>query len=92
MPYPALPTFPASTNTSFDDLMTIKEGQEFMIDGYHYVALGDATATRRHGFENIHIPAKRRHGAMHSGWELATVLKHRTYVGTLDEILTPEEA
>ena len=86
MATPALPTFPTSTRTSFDDLMKVKEGDLFVLRGYEYRARGNATSYRRNGLETVDIQAVRRNGAMPSGWELATVIENRAYVGTLDEI------
>lgn len=86
MTYPAFPTFPASTSTSFDDLMKVKEGDLFVLGGYEYRARGNATSYRRNGFETVDIQAVRRNGAMPSGWELATVIENRAYVGPLGEI------
>lgn len=86
MAYPAFPTFPVSTNTSFDDLMKIKAGQHFVLGGYEYRAHNDAVTTKSKGVETVRIDAKRRNGAMPSGWELATVSEWRTYEGPLNEI------
>ena len=82
----AIPTFPTSTSTSFDDLMTIKAGQHFVLRGYEYRALGDAVTAKRKGVETVTIHADRRHHGMRSGWELATVSEWRTYEGPLAEI------
>lgn len=84
MAYPALPTFPASTSTSFDDLMMIKEGQAFVLKGYEYRALDDAVTAKRNGIETVSIQSRRCHGGMPSGWELCTVSESRAYEGTLD--------
>lgn len=77
MAYPALPTLPASASISFDDLLLVKKGQRFALRGYEHEATSDAVAWERHGFQNVHVAAKRRHAAMPSGWELADVLEHR---------------
>lgn len=77
MAYPAFRTLPADTTTSFEDLAKIKSGQRFPLRGYEYEACGDAVSTIRNGFGIVMIDAKRRHSAMPSGWELATVMEHR---------------
>ena len=76
--------FPASTSTSFDDLLTIKYGQSFVLRGYEYVAVGDATSMKANGIETVSIPANRLQG---TGWVAADVLDMRAYIAPLDEIL-----
>jgi len=70
-------TLPASTCTSFDDLTRITSGDRFVLNGYEYRADADAVTARTNGFEAVTIPARRRHPAMPSGWELATVIESR---------------
>ena len=82
-----LPSFPASTSTGFDDLMKIRANERFVLSGYEYRAEGDAVTWRRNGFETVSIKAKRRNKAIpFGGWEIADVLEHRPYVGTLDAV------
>lgn len=77
MVYPALPLYPASTTTSFDDLRQITRGQRFILNGYEHEALDDAASYRHNGFEFVTIHAKRKYGAMPNGWELADVNERR---------------
>lgn len=80
--------FPASTSTSFDDLMKIKTGDYFVLRGYEYCAQGDARTDRIYGIERVTITAKRHEGPW---WIAADVMETRAYVAPLDEILSPEE-
>lgn len=80
MTCPALPSFPVSTSTSFDDLMAIKAWDHFVIRGYEYRAEEDAEAFQRNGVELVSIRAKRRHYEMPNYWELADVLENRSPV------------
>ena len=87
----AYPSYPASTSTGFDDLARIKPGQRFILQGYIYEALGEASTARAHGIQTVSIHAKRENPAMPSGWELATVSEWRTYTAPLGDILTAAE-
>ncbi len=76
--------FPASTSTSFDDLLTIKAGQPFVLRGYEYRALRDAMSQKLNGIETVSITADRRELGK---WIAADVLETRSYVAPLSEIL-----
>ena len=81
MPYPAMPTFPQSTNTAPKDLLNIVSGNEFVLRGYHYKATGDAHIREWVNYSNekrfsISIQAVRRNDQMPSGWESADVSEH----------------
>ncbi len=76
--------FPASTSTSFDDLLTIKAGQPFVLSGYEYRALRDAMSQKLNGIETVSITADRRELGK---WIAADVLETRAYVAPLSEIL-----
>ncbi len=76
--------FPASTSTSFDDLLTIKYGQSFVLRGYEFIAIGDATHTKHEGIEAVSIPANQKVG---SGWIETNVKEGRAYIAPLNEIL-----
>ena len=76
--------FPASTSTSFDDLLTIKAGQSFVLRGYEYRALRDAMSRKLNGIETVSITADRRELGK---WIAADVLETRSYVAPLSEIL-----
>jgi hypothetical protein len=91
MAYPAFATFPASTTTSFEDLLTMKAGRCFVVRGYEYRALSDAASQKKNGWETVQIRAVRRNGMMQSGWECADVMESRAYTAPLSELLTDEE-
>ena len=76
--------FPTSTSTYFDDLLTIKEGQSFVIRGYEYRALGDANSMKANGIETVTITANRLNG---STWIAADVMDMRAYTAPLEELL-----
>jgi hypothetical protein len=76
MAYPALPSFPTSTTTSYADLCHVTAGDRFVLRGYEYRATCSAQLTGN----LLCINAQCVNPAMPSGWELVTIVEQRPSV------------